>query len=29
MYYAINMNIVSSLMVFSNLYPGSIDLLQV
>ena len=28
-YYAIKMNIVSIFMVFSNLYIGSIDLLQV
>ena len=28
-YYTINMYIVSSFMVFSNLYLGSIDLLQV
>ena len=28
-YHAININVVSSFMVFSNLYLGSIDLLQV
>ena len=28
-YHAININVVSSFMVFSNLYFGSIDLLQV